>query len=64
MIIVITESWLTTSNKHFFNIPNYSSEHILRNNKSGGGVSISINNNIKYKLIDNDAYDMITISFI
>ena len=33
MIIVITESWLTTSNKHLFNIPNYSSEHIVRNNK-------------------------------
>ena len=70
MIIVITESWLTTSNKHLFNIPNYSSEHIVRNNKRGGGVSIFINNNIKYKLIDNlslsvnDAYDMITISFI
>ena len=69
MIIVITESWLTTSNKHLFNIHNYSSEHILRNNKRGGGVSIFINNN-KYKLIDNlslsvnDAYDMITISFI
>ena len=42
----------------------------MRNNKRGGGVSIFINNNIKYKLIDNlslsvnDAYDMITISFI
>ena len=70
MIIVITESWLTTYNKHLFNIPNYSSEHILRNNKRVGGVSISINNNIKYKLIDNlslsvnNAYDMVTISFI
>ena len=28
MIIVITESWLTTYNKHLFNIPKYSSEHI------------------------------------
>ena len=42
-IIVITESWLTTYNKHLFNIPNYSSEHILRNNKRGGGVFIFIN---------------------
>ena len=56
--------------KHLFNIPNYSSEHILRNNKRGGGVSIFINNNVKYKLIDNvslsvnDTYNMITISFI
>ena len=64
MIIVITESWITTSNKHLFNIPNYSSEHILRNNNRGGGVFIFINNNIKYNLIDNlslsvnDAYDM------
>ena len=39
-------------------------------NKRGGGVSIFIKNNIKYKLIDNlslyvnDAYDMVTISFI
>ena len=70
MSIVITESWLTTSNEHLFNIPNYSSEHILRNNKRVGGVSIFINNNIKYKLNDNlslsvnDAYDMVTISFI
>ena len=69
MIIVITESWLTTFSKHLFNIPNYSSEHILRNNKREGGVTIFINNNIEYKLIDNsslsvnDAYDMITISF-
>ena len=53
-----------------FNIPNYSSEHILRNNKRGGGVSIFINNNIKYKLIDNVslsinyAYDVVTKSFI
>ena len=43
---------------------------LLRNNKRGGGVSIFINNNIKYKLNDNlslsvnDAYDMVTISFI
>ena len=29
-IIVITESWLTTSNTYLFNIPNYSSEDILR----------------------------------
>ena len=67
MIIVITESWLTTYNKYIFNITNYSSEHILINNKRGGGVSIFINNNIKYKLIDNlslsvnDAYDMVTV---
>ena len=64
MIIVKTESRLTTSNKYLFNIANYSSEYILRNNKRGGGVSIFINNNIKYKLIDNlssvnDAYDKV-----
>ena len=70
MIIIITESWLTTSNKHLFNIHNYSYEHILRNHNRGSGVSIFINNNIKYKLIDNlslfvnDAYDMVMISFI
>ena len=43
-IIVITESSLTTSNKHLFNIPNYQSEHTLINNKRGGAVSNFINN--------------------
>ena len=38
-IIVITESWLNNNNKTIFNIPNFSSEHITRNNKRGGGVS-------------------------
>ena len=45
MIIVITELWLITSNKHLFIIPNYSSEHILRNNKRGGEFPFSL---IKY----------------
>ena len=70
VVYIIYMYIIYTSNKHLFNISNYSSEHILRNNKRGGGVFIFINNNIKYKFIDNlslsvnDAYDMVTISFI
>ena len=48
-IIGISESWLTESNKDCYQISGYNSEHLCRKTKRGGGVSILIKTNVKYK---------------
>ena len=48
-IIGISETWLTANNESCYAISGYNSEHLCRNSKRGGGVSIFIKANIKYK---------------
>ena len=48
-IIGISESWLNNVKKHRYSIKGYNSEHLCRKNKGGGGVSIFIKDDIKYK---------------
>ena len=51
-VLCLTESWLNSSTKDLIHMNNYNSVHSLRPFKRGGGVSIFINNNISYKLIE------------
>ena len=51
-VICLSETWLTHNNYEYACIPNYNHELRTRNNKSGGGVSIFINDDIKYSLRD------------
>ena len=48
-VIGISETWLTSSNKNCYGIPQYTSEHLCRESKRGGGVSLFIKNGITYK---------------
>ena len=48
-VIGISESWLTESTEACYQISGYNSEHLCRKSKRGGGVSIFIKTNIKYK---------------
>ena len=48
--IGISETWATKHNGHLLNTSNYNHEQCIRSNKkSGGGTSLSINNDIPYK---------------
>lgn len=49
-VIGLCETWLTNVNADYCNIPNYVSEHKFRSNRNGGGVSLFIRENIRYKL--------------
>ena len=49
-IIALSETWLKSHNENLCNIQNYQSEHNIRHNKGGGGVSIFIQNDIEYVL--------------
>ena len=48
-IIGVTENWLTPANKDLYSIQNY--EHLtnIRTDRAGGGVSLFIASNIRYK---------------
>ena len=48
-IIGISETWLTSDNKDRYFIPEYSSVHLCRPKKRGGGVSLFIKNGINFK---------------
>ena len=49
-IIALSETWLKSHKEEFCNIQNYQSEHNIRHNKGGGGVSLFIQNGIEYIL--------------
>ena len=51
-IIVITETWLNEFNSNIHFIKGYNALHTTRLHKRGGGTSIYINNNFKFKSID------------
>ena len=47
-IIGLTETWLKEHNIELYGIDGYNSEHAIRKNKSGGGVSIFIQDTLEY----------------
>jgi hypothetical protein len=49
-IIAITESWLKPSNVDLFDLEGYQHEARTREQKSGGGISLFIDDAIKYKV--------------
>ena len=50
-VIAISENWLTPFNKDIYCIQGYSHHCVIRENKPGGGVSLFIRNNLKFKII-------------
>ena len=48
-IIGLTETWLNENNYEFCNLHGYSGEHAYRTERSGGGVSLFISDNIQYQ---------------
>lgn len=50
MVIGLSETWLKESNKSLYNIPGYVALHKVRHNKRGGGVSLLVDENIKYEV--------------
>ena len=49
-IIGLTETWFKDSNVLTYNLSGYKHEHIFRKVKSGGGVSLFIKENYRYKI--------------
>ena len=47
-IVALSETWLKPHNENLYSFPNYQSEHNIRKNRGGGGVSILIKNGIEY----------------
>ena len=52
-VIALSETWLKDNNQQLCNIDGYSSEHVVRESRIGGGVSLFINNDIEYTLLKN-----------
>ena len=47
-IVALSETWLKSYNESLYSLNDYQSEHNIRTNKGGGGVSIFIKNGIEY----------------
>ena len=46
----MTETWLHKNNVYLYHIENFNHGYIIRNNKTGGGVSLFITKNLNYIL--------------
>jgi len=51
-IIGVTETWLSDSNQHLIDLPNFKFVCKNRHDKVGGGVGIFIHNSLKYIVRD------------
>jgi hypothetical protein len=49
-ILILSETWLKPHNVDVYNLEGYTHEYVIRNKKSGGGLSFFIKNNIKYSI--------------
>ena len=47
--IGVSETWLNNNNSHLYSIDGYTNVHQVRNDKRGGGVSLFIDQDVKYK---------------
>lgn len=53
-VICFTESWLRDSTKHLFHIEGFTAYHSLRpGNRTGGGVSVFVNDRFRVERVDN-----------
>ena len=48
-VIGLSETWLTDSNVDLYNLQGYSSCHVYRSNKRGGGVSVHVKDSIHFQ---------------
>ena len=55
-IISLTETWLNERNYNLYEIPNYVLIGKQRSGRKGGGISIYIKQNIKYKIRDHISF--------
>ena len=51
-VIALSETWLTEDSRHIFKLPKYNSVHSVRENRSGGRVSLFINGDYEFKIRD------------
>ena len=51
-VIAVSETWLSTSNHHLYNLPGYSFISLPRDNRRGGGVGIYIANELSFRQRD------------
>ena len=49
-IVAISESWLTSTNKNLYHMKGYTHKYEIREHRAGGGVSLFINNDIRYEI--------------
>ena len=52
-IIAISENWLTNINREIYHLKGYSHKNTIREQKSGGGVSLFIKNDINFEVRNN-----------
>ena len=57
-VISISETWLKQYNQTLYNIKGYTLVSQIREKRTGGGVSMFINNDIKYDVRDNITIDL------
>ena len=50
-VIAISENWLTPFNKDIYSIQGHTHHCVIRENRPGGGVSLFIRNNLKFRII-------------
>ena len=65
-IVILSETWLTSSAERKVNVPGYDYVGVSRKHKRGGGVGFLINKEIKYKtqtdlFIDSDLFENYSI---
>ena len=64
-ILILSESWLTTTDKRFYEITNFTSFHSTRPTKVGGGIVIYVHNRLNSKFIssvESDDYNLLTVA--
>ena len=52
-IIAISENWLTNINREIYHLKGYSHKNTIREQRTGGGVSLFIKNDINFQVRDN-----------
>ena len=55
-VIAFSESWLKSTNSKFYNLPDYTSYHVTREGKKGGGASILVKSCINSEVIEEFSY--------
>ena len=63
-IIILTETWLTTSNQNDYLIPGYKSKHIMRQDRKGGGVSIYYKEDYTCNIIQSGIDELLEFIFL
>ena len=51
-VIAVSESWLRPNNAQFYNIDGFTSYHVTRSNKKGGGASLLVKASLDSELIE------------